>query len=104
VLKLDIDSVYLRAVSLLFSTIVGLLLHQHAGRGLATAALFGVVTGLVSAFGMLAVVRLVDPAPIIPTSASEWQEAIEYVFGIALMTVVGSALARAVRAAGIRGG
>jgi class 3 adenylate cyclase len=99
IMKLDLDTAYMRAISLAFPAIVGLLLVWQAGRGLGAAVLLGAATGIISVFGMLAIVGLVDSTPIIPSSRFEWQEAAEYAAGIALAMVVGSAVARAIDAA-----
>jgi hypothetical protein len=99
VMKLDLDTAYMRAVSLLLPAIVGLSLYWQAGFGLAAATLLGAAIAIVAIFGMLAIVGLVDSKPIIPSSPFEWQEAIEYALGIALATVAGSALARAIKVA-----
>ena len=99
VMKLDLDTVYMRAFSLVFPAIVGLMLVWQAGRSLGTAILLGAATGIVSVFGMLAIVGLVDSTPIIPSSRFEWQEAIEYAAGIALAMVAGSAVAHLINAA-----
>jgi class 3 adenylate cyclase len=106
VMKLDLDTVYMRAFSLVFPAIVGLSLFWQAGRGLGTAALLGAATGIIAVFGMLAIVGLVDSTPIMPSSQFEWQESIEYAAGIALAMVAGNALSRAISAArsGIRRG
>jgi hypothetical protein len=71
----------------------------HAERGLGVIILLGMTIGIISAFGMLAIVGLVDSTPILPSSRFEWQEAIEYAGGIALSTVVGGVLARSISAA-----
>jgi class 3 adenylate cyclase len=102
VMKLDLDTAYLRAVSLVVPAIVGLSLYWQTRLGLAAATWLGAAIALVAVFGMLAIVGLVDSTPIIPSSRFEWQEAIEYGLGIALATVAGSALARAITA--VRGG
>jgi class 3 adenylate cyclase len=96
VMKLDLDTAFLRVFSLVLPAIVGYTLFWQAGRGLGTALLLGATIGIVSVFGMLAIVGLVDSAPIIPSSQTEWQEAIEYATGITIATVVGGALARTV--------
>jgi class 3 adenylate cyclase len=96
VMKLNLDTAYMRAFSLAFPAIVGLLLYWQAGCGLGAAVLLGAAIAIISVFGMLAIVGLVDSTSIIPASAFEWQEAIEYGFGIALAIVAGSALACAI--------
>jgi class 3 adenylate cyclase len=99
VIKLDLSPSYLRAFALAFPALVGFALVWRAGRGLGATILLGVTIGIISVFGMLAVVGLVDSIPVVPSSRFEWQEAIEYVAGIALATVVGGALARSIGAA-----
>jgi class 3 adenylate cyclase len=106
VMKLDLDTAYMRTFSLVFPAIVGLALYWQAGRGLATAIPLGLAIGVISVFGMLAIVGLVDSTPIMPSSQFEWQEAIEYAAGIGLAMVIGNALARVlgVARAAVRGG
>jgi class 3 adenylate cyclase len=99
VMKLDLDTTYMRAFSLVFPAVVGLSLFWQAGCGLGAAILLGLATGTVSVFGMLVIVGLVDSTPIVPSSQFEWQEAIEYAAGITLAMVAGSALAHAISAA-----
>ncbi len=99
VMKLDLDTAYMRAFSLAFPAIVGLSLFWQVGRGLGVAVLLGAATGIISVFGMLTTVGLLDSTPIIPASLFEWQEAIEYAAGIALAMVVGSVLARGISSA-----
>jgi class 3 adenylate cyclase len=96
VMKLDLSSSYLRVFTLTFPTVVGFALVWHAGRGLVATVLLGVITGIGSVFGMLAVVGLVDSTPVLPSSRFEWQEAFEYAAGTALATMAGAALARSI--------
>jgi class 3 adenylate cyclase len=98
VMKLDLDTAYLRVFSLVLPAIVGYTLFWQAGRDLGAALLLGATTGIVSVFGMLAIVGLVDSTTVVPSSRFEWQEAIEYAVGITLATVIGSALAHAIGA------
>jgi class 3 adenylate cyclase len=99
VMKLDLNTSYLQVFALAFPALVGSALVWHAGRGLGTTVLLGVAIGIISVFGMFAIVGLVDSTPILPSSRFEWQEAIEYAASIALSTVVGGALARSINAA-----
>jgi class 3 adenylate cyclase len=99
VMKLDLNTSYFQVFALAFPALVGSALVWHAGRGLGTTVLLGVAIGIISVFGMFAIVGLVDSTPILPSSRFEWQEAIEYAAGIALSTVVGGALARSINAA-----
>jgi class 3 adenylate cyclase len=98
VMKLDLNTSYLRVFAVAFPVLVGFGLVWHAGRGLGATVLLGVAIGIISAFGMLVIVGLVDSAPILPSSRLEWQEAIEYAAGIALAMVAGGALARSIKA------
>jgi class 3 adenylate cyclase len=99
VMKLDLNTSYMRVFALAFPALVGFALVWHAGRGLGASVLLGVTIGIISVFGMLVIVGLVDSVPILPFSLFEWQEAIEYAAGIALATTVGGALARTIGAA-----
>jgi len=95
--KLDLDAIFLRAVSLALPICVGFILFRQTEYGLGAAFVLGAIIGIVSVLGMLAVVGMVDAASIVPSSRFEWQEALEYAIGITLATMVGSALARAMR-------
>jgi class 3 adenylate cyclase len=99
VVKLDLNTAFLRAFSLLLPLAVGFLLSRQTGLGLGAAFLLGAPTGMLAVAGMLAVVGIIDSVPIIPASAFEWQEASEYAAGITLATMAGSLLARATDAA-----
>jgi class 3 adenylate cyclase len=97
VVKLDLDAIFLRAISLALPICVGFILFRKTGYGLGAAFVLGAIIGIVSVLGMLAVVGMVDAASIVPSSRFEWQEALEYAIGITLAAMVGSALARAMR-------
>jgi class 3 adenylate cyclase len=92
--KLDLNDIYLRIVSLLLPMVVGGLLFRHTGYGLGAACLLGASIGLVSVLGMLVVVGMIDSASIVPSSRFEWQEAVEYALGIPLATMLGNMLGR----------
>jgi hypothetical protein len=70
VMKLDLDTSYLRVFSLALPAIVGFTLFWEAGRGLGAALLLGATTGIVSVFGMLAIVGLVIQPPSFPLRGS----------------------------------
>jgi hypothetical protein len=99
VMKLDMDTVYLRAFTAMVALIVGALLRWQARGGLGFAIALGTIIGTISVLGMSAIVGVVDTTSIFPSSLFEWQESIEYAVQIVLLTVVGNALARAVPAA-----
>jgi class 3 adenylate cyclase len=94
IMKLDLNPVYLRSFSLLLAAGMGVALPLRTGYGMGAACLAGATVGLLSVFGMLAVVGLTDSTAIIPTGLLEWQEAVEYAAGITLATVFGTAIAR----------
>jgi class 3 adenylate cyclase len=94
IMKLDLNPVYLRSFSLLLAAGIGVALPLRTGYGTGAACLAGAAVGLLSVFGMLAVVGLTDSTAIIPTTLLEWQEAVEYAAGITLATVFGTAIAR----------
>src|SRR5262249_33566173 len=99
VMKLDLDSVFLRVFSLLLPTLVGFVLFRRTGYGLGVAFLLGASAAVVSVLGMLAIVRFIDCSTLIPSTPFEWQEAPAYVVGITVAAMVGSVLAPAREAA-----
>jgi class 3 adenylate cyclase len=96
VMKLDVDTGFLRAFSLVLPMLVGFALFRRTGFGLGAAFLLGATTAVVSVLGMLAIVRFVDSSSLLPSTPFEWQEALEYLVGITLATMFGSLLARTV--------
>jgi hypothetical protein len=82
VMKLDLNPAYLRGFSLLFSTGVGFVLSRRTGNGLGAACLVGAVAGILSVWGMLAIVGFADSTAIIPSSLFEWQEALNTPSGL----------------------
>ena len=99
VMKLDLNTAFLHAFSLLLPLAVGFVLSRQTGLGLGAAFLLGAPTGILAVAAMLAVVGIINSVPIIPASAFEWQEASEYAAGITLATMAGTLLARATDAA-----
>ena len=53
----------------------------------------GIATALLGVIGMLVVVGYIDKVPVVPDTAREWREAIEYALSIALAYVTGDLLA-----------
>jgi TIR domain len=91
---LDLDSVYLRAVSLLVPLPLGMLAFRQA-RWAPTGALVAALSvGLVSVAAMSISQGLSSGRPIMPATAFEWREAIEYVVSIASSFFIGCLLAR----------
>jgi hypothetical protein len=71
----------------------GFVLRFFFHNGFKGAALFGIVTGILAVMGMLTVIGIIDRVPIIPDTARDWRETVEYMVSIALAGVTGSILA-----------
>jgi hypothetical protein len=95
IMKLDLNPIYLRIAAFLFPLPFGFVLLRRFHRGLGCAVVLGLGAGVVAVLGMLIVVGIVDGAPIIPATALQWQEALEYVGSITLATFAGNLIARA---------
>lgn len=90
---LDISAVYLRVASVLIPIPFGMMLYGVNKIGLRGAVALGIATAFISVTGMLAVVGYIDKVPILPDTAREWREAIEYALSIVLAYVTGNLLA-----------
>jgi hypothetical protein len=101
IMKFNLDPVYMRVAALAIPSAFGFALYAREDRGLAAALLLGAGAACVALVVMLVTVGLVDNRPIVPASAFEWQEAVEYFVTITLAAVAGNLVARA--AASIRG-
>lgn len=93
VVRLDINPLFLRIVSMLIPLPFGFALRFVAHHGLRAASVVGIVTGVLAVAGMLTVVGVVDKVPILPDSAHDWRETLEYMASIALATITGNILA-----------
>jgi len=94
--KTKLDNGYLEFVAIAVPLVAGFLLSRHARRGLATASVIGATTGVAAVLCTLVIVGALDGTNIIPSSSVEWTESLEQAASIALATIVGNALARAV--------
>jgi len=90
---LDVSPVYLRLASVIIPIPFGMTLYAANKVGLRGSIGLGIVTALLSVTGMLAVVGCIDKVPILPDTAREWREAIEYALSIMLAYVTGDLLA-----------
>jgi hypothetical protein len=90
----DLNTLYLRIVSLLIPLPFGwLLMHRHRRHfGLWTVAAFVMAT--LAVLGMSSITHLVDYTPILPQDRREWKEFIEYAASIGLSLVTGLLLGR----------
>jgi hypothetical protein len=96
VVKFDLNPIYLRLAAFAVPVPFGFLFYRRFRQGPGPASLLGLSAGLVAAGGMLTLVGLVDGVPIVPATVPQWQEALEYVVSIALATVAGNLIGRAV--------
>jgi len=71
----------------------GMTLYAANKIGVRGAIGLGITTALLGVTGMLAIVGYVDKVPILPDTAREWREAIEYALSIMLAYVTGDLLA-----------
>jgi len=94
---LDKSPLYLRVASIVIPLAFGFALLWSSHSDVRWSILDGILVGLFSVVGMLAVVAVVDNVPLLPQSFRDWREALEYVTSIALATVTGSAIATLLR-------
>ncbi len=92
IIRFDADTLVLRvasiAIPLLCAVGVATLRHQSLTFSIVAASLLGIVA--VSA--MSAVVSRLDQVPLLPSSAREWREIIEYMASISLSFITGALL------------
>lgn len=89
----DVSTLYLRLLSVAIPFPFGLglfVLHRIGVRG---ALGLGVATAVIAVTGMLSIVGLLDHVSIVPQTARDWRETIEYSLSIALAYVAGNFLA-----------
>src|SRR5215216_3977254 len=75
---LDVSAVYLRIASVIIPIPFGVMLYTANKIGVRGAIGFGVATALLSVTAMLIAIGVVDKVPIVPDTAREWREAVEY--------------------------
>src|SRR4030081_1554516 len=90
---LDVAPLYLRVASVIIPIPFGMTLYAANKIGVRGAIGLGIATALLGVTGMLAIVGYVDKVPILPDTAREWREAIEYALSIMLAYVTGDLLA-----------
>jgi hypothetical protein len=90
---LDVTPVYLRVASVIIPIPFGMTLYAVNKIGVRGSILVGIATALLGVTGMLTVVGYIDKVPVLPDTAREWREAIEYALSITLAYVTGSLLA-----------
>jgi hypothetical protein len=90
---LDVTPVYLRVASVIIPIPFGMTLYAANKIGVRGSIGLGIPTALLSVTGMLAIVGYIDKVPMLPDTAREWREAIEYALSITLAYVTGDLLA-----------
>ncbi len=93
----DISPLYLRIMSLIIPLPFGFSLLWLSHHGIRWALADGIVVGVLSVAGMLAIVAYTDNLPIWPDNARDWRETLEYAVSIALAYVTGTVLALLIR-------
>jgi len=92
IMKFDWPQLYLRIASVIIPLPFGMAAYAFSRIGYRGAFGLGVLTAALSVFGMLTVVSLADGTPIVPASAREWRETVEYGMSIALSFLTGNIL------------
>jgi hypothetical protein len=95
VIKFDARLAWLRAASIGLPALFGLMLELRLHPRWFVMLGFGAVVALAAVFGMSTMVHVTDGGPILPRSAVDWRETLEYSVSIALSYLLGSLLATA---------
>jgi hypothetical protein len=90
---LNVSPLYLRIASVIIPLPFGMAAFALSKIGYRGAFGLGILTAIVSVTAMLGVVAYVDGAPMVPDSAREWRETVEYGLSIALAFLTGNILA-----------
>ncbi len=97
VIKLDANLGWLRAASIVLPALVGYWLEtKWSPRWFVTAAM-AIVVAVASVLGMSMSVHLADGSPVLPATARDWRETLEYVASIGLSYVLGPLIAVGLR-------
>lgn len=94
---LDVSPLYLRVMSLIIPLPFGFSLLWLSHHGVRWAIAVGIIVGVLSVTGMLAVVAYTDNVPLWPDNARDWRETLEYTASIALAYVTAMVIALLIR-------
>jgi len=94
VLVYDLNTVYLRVVSLLIPLPFGLLLVSRVRRPRWLLVVLACSLAALAVLGMSALTALVDGSPILPVGMREWREFLEYAASIGLSYATGLVIGR----------
>ncbi|SDJ25203.1 MULTISPECIES: hypothetical protein [Bradyrhizobium] len=90
---LNVSPLYLRIASVIIPLPFGMAAFALSKIGYRGAFGLGILTAIVSVTAMFGVVAYVDGASMVPDSAREWRETVEYGLSIALAFLTGNILA-----------
>lgn len=90
----DLNTLYLRIVSLLIPLPFGWLLMHRQRRHLGLWIIAAFVMATLAVLGMSGITHLVDHTPILPLDKREWKEFIEYAASVGLSLITGLLLGR----------
>ena len=93
IMRLDLNPVILRLISVLIPLPFGFFLYRRALCGVGAAIGVGIIVGIVAVFGMLTVVGVTDGVSIWPEDKQDWRETLEYALSMALAIVSGNMIA-----------
>jgi hypothetical protein len=93
IVKLDVNPLVMRFVSMLIPLPFGFCLAWIARLGWRVALGLGLIVGVVSVAGMTGIIGYIDEIPVMPQNAQEWRETIEYATSITLAMLTGYLLA-----------
>jgi hypothetical protein len=96
VVHFNYNPLVLRVLSIVIPLPFGFALRFVTHHGPRSALIVGGVTGVLAVFGMLTVIGFLDNVSIIPDTARDWRESVEYMISIALAVLTGNILAIAV--------
>jgi hypothetical protein len=94
VVAYDLDTLYLRAVSLLIPLSFGFMLMSRRRHHFGTWSAAAFAMALCAVFGMSWTTSLVDHTPILPQDRHEWREFLEYAASIGFGYLAGMVLGR----------
>jgi hypothetical protein len=103
IVRFDAKLAYLRAASIAVPALFGWLLATRTELRWLSVLVIGIVVAIAADLGMSTVVHYTDGDPILPASASDWQDFIEYGTSIALSYLLGSIVRRIAHPLGLTG-
>jgi hypothetical protein len=89
IVKLDVNPIIMRFVSMLIPLPFGFCLAWIAHLGWRVALGLGLIVGVVSVAGMASIIGYIDAVPVMPQNFQEWRETIEYATSITLAVLTG---------------